>query len=219
MNNLTANFDRIYINGEWGRKQCSGPGSWHAPLVDAYVDTTVNFLRSVGLRGQCHAIDLGCGDFNIGSKLACACKSIHGIDISKEIVKYCKRKFSTERISFSCNDARTYNFEESDVIFIRQVFQHLSNQDIQLVLDNIAQRTNYLMLTEHIPAGNFTANADIQSGTPHTRLRVGSGVDIMKPPFSHQLEYLQGTLSYFAFGGDIRTTIYRTHRAMAKGKN
>ena len=210
MNDLASCFDHIYGNGLWGKKLYSGPGSWHAPLVEAYVDTTFNFLESEGLSGKCKAIDLGCGDFNIGSNIARKCESIWGIDISAKIIDYCRHAHERNGITFSCEDARTFTPRPCDVVFIRQVFQHLSNEDIQLILANISDSCRYIMVTEHLPWERFTANINIASGTPHTRMVLGSGVDIMQPPFEHSFTPFRETLNYYGFNGNIRTTVYRS---------
>ena len=209
MSELSNRFDRIYTNGLWGQPLCSGPGSWHKPLVDAYIDTVVNFLDSESLSGNCNAIDLGCGDFNIGSRIATKCESVEAIDISRQIIDHCKRSCLESNVTFTCADARTFTPGICDVIFIRQVFQHLSNRDIQQILSNISGVSHYIMITEHIPSGSFQANLDIESGTPHTRLAQGSGVDIMKGPFIHKLGFYKETLNYYGFGGNIRTCVFK----------
>jgi len=209
MNELSNCFDRIYTNGLWGQPLCSGPGSWHQPLVDAYIDTVVNFLDSESLSGKCKAIDIGCGDFNIGSRIAPNCRSVEAIDVSQQIIDHCRRSYFDDKVTFTCADARTFVPEICDLIFVRQVFQHLSNKDIQQILSNISGASRYVMITEHIPSGNFQANLDIESGTPHTRLTQGSGVDITQKPFIHKLALYKDTLNYFGFGGNIRTCVYK----------
>ena len=209
MSDLANRFDQIYANGLWGKQLSSGPGSWHEPLVNAYVDTIGTFLESERLSGVCNAVDLGCGDFNIGSKIAPKCKSIMAIDISQKVIDYCRNSFIQNGVTFICADARTFIPEECDIIFIRQVFQHLSNSDIQRILSNLNGVSGFVAITEHIPSDKFVANLDIESGTPHTRLSLKSGVDITQKGFKHNLALYKETLNYYGFGGNIKTSVYQ----------
>lgn len=208
MTTLSEAFNSIYQEGKWGSPLCSGPGSWHPPLVEAYIDCVKSFLKDQNLLKVAHAIDLGCGDFNIGSKLLSSLFRLKAIDIAPDIIRYCKTKFQGLPVEFTCGDARSIDLEDIDIVFIRQVLQHLSNSDIQQVLSNTGKSCRYLVVTEHIPAGNFIPNADIRSGNPSTRLARLSGVDIMQKPFRHTFKPIAELLSYYGFSGNIKTTAY-----------
>ena len=87
--------------------------------------------------------------------------------------------------------------------------QHLSNSEIQAILKKLRDY-KYLILTEHLPAGDFEPNVDIISGQG-TRLKKQSGLNIMATPFNFEVkeerELLKVTLDNHK--GIIATTIYK----------
>ncbi|MBO6631971.1 MAG: SAM-dependent methyltransferase, partial [Psychroserpens sp.] len=78
---------------------------------------------------------------------------------------------------------------------------HLSNKEIQQILPKL-KHFKYIILTEHIPEGDFTPNLDIISGQG-TRLKQGSGVDVLEEPFSYKFKR--------------STEIFRVRLSKAKG--
>ena len=93
-------------------------------------------------------------------------------------------------------------------MIIRQVFQHLSNKEI---LDTIKKLNayNYVIITEHIPNGDFITNIDIISGRG-IRLKKESGVDITKPPFNLKFKTQKDLVSLPSvnFVGVVKTTLF-----------
>jgi hypothetical protein len=63
-------FSKIYRSNTWGshadRPFCSGEGSTREGLVGPYCDKVRAFIQSQNIR---HVVDLGCGDFGVGSRL------------------------------------------------------------------------------------------------------------------------------------------------------
>jgi hypothetical protein len=95
-----------------------------------------------------------------------------------------------------------------DVLILRQVLQHLSNDDISKFTQSIPRGFSYLLLTEHLPSENdFLANRDKVSGTD-IRLGSGSGVVLTEPPFNMVFKSETTLLSVPQFGGSIVTTLY-----------
>jgi hypothetical protein len=95
-----------------------------------------------------------------------------------------------------------------DVLILRQVLQHLSNDDISKFTKSIPRVFSYLLLTEHLPSENdLLANKDKLSGTD-IRLGSGSGVVLTQPPFNMNFKSETKLLSVPQFGGSIVTTLY-----------
>jgi hypothetical protein len=95
-----------------------------------------------------------------------------------------------------------------DVLIVRQVLQHLSNDDILEFTRSIPPGFSYLLLTEHLPSKNdFLANLDKVSGND-IRLGSGSGVVLTEPPFEMNFKSETTLLSLPQFGGSIVTTLY-----------
>ena len=101
---------------------------------------------------------------------------------------------------------------EGDVVFIRQVFQHLSNAHIAAVIRKLHRCPRWIV-TEHLPAGSdFVANLDKHPGL-NIRLDApeagGSGVVLTAPPFNIRPAGEQILCEVPSYGGVIRTTAYR----------
>lgn len=80
------------------------------------------------------------------------------------------------------NEWGTDELPDADLVTIRQVLQHLSNEQISKILSKLS-KFKYVIITEHILLGDFTIpNLDKIPG-PHIRTKVFSSVIIDAPPF------------------------------------
>jgi SAM-dependent methyltransferase len=177
----TEVFERIYRTNAWGGargQHYSGRGSGerfavpHAAAVRA-------FMIGVGARS---VVDLGCGDFRIGSHLVGDHWTYTGVEIVGEVVKANHRRFGSEKVSFVQGDICEGGLPPADVCLVRQVLQHLTNDDIQRLLPHL-RAYPYVVVTEHMPTNMAQANVDKPRG-PGVRATMGSGVVLHEPPFS-----------------------------------
>ena len=177
-------FSCIYNEKLWGddgvSTYYSGSGSHDISQVKPYVDRVCQFLQS--LHQPAKIVDLGCGDFNIGKQLVGCCSDYHGCDIVEALIDYNRQHYAQSQVSFSCLDATTDKLPAGNVLLVRQVLQHLSNEAVMAICRQF-QQFDYVIVTEHVPAGNFIPNIDKPNG-PDSRLRFNSGVDITAPPFA-----------------------------------
>ncbi|MEJ6792606.1 MAG: class I SAM-dependent methyltransferase [Lacinutrix sp.] len=182
-----AAMAQVYSNYLWGNNNTlfySGEGS-HAPeLVKPYIDSVSSFLKSFKI--PLVVCDLGCGDFNIGSKLLQNTKKYIGVDIVPDLITYNNNTFKAEQLQFICLDIAVDNLPPGDCAILRQVLQHLSNKEIQQILSKLTQY-NYVVLTEHLPEGHFTPNKDIISGQG-IRLKKQSGINLLASPFNFKFK-------------------------------
>ena len=88
------------------------------------------------------------------------------------------------------------------------MLQHLSNAEIQSIVSKL-HGFKYVILTEHIPEGDFVPNKEIISGQG-TRLKKQSGIKLLAPPFNFKVKEEKQLLSVVLDGGQgvIVTTIY-----------
>ena len=180
-------FDDIYLSSAWGKgnnggKVYSGDGSHDPILVKPYQEAVLGFLQSLH---NPSVLDLGCGDFNVSGVLAPMSKHYFAVDVSQTVIDVNESKFAADNLTFLCMDAVAERLPEAEVVIIRQVLQHLSNDDIKHALSNcIGTTTKYLIVTEHLPRSDqFIANIDKPTGVG-IRLKLGSGVDLEQAPFS-----------------------------------
>lgn len=176
-------FSEIYRRGLWGGG--SGTGS-DERFSKAYCDFVVRFALERRVK---RVVDIGCGDFRVGRRIAEAGFEYIGVDVVQEIIQRLQSQFGGEGITFLCLDAITENPPAADLCLIRQVLQHLSNAEIARVLDNCRHYPQTLV-TEHLPVGrNIIPNKDKPHG-PDTRVYEHSGVFLDEPPFSLPTEIM-----------------------------
>jgi hypothetical protein len=209
-------FTNVYQNKLWGAASpenespfYSGPGSSDPQIVDPYVETVKRFFGSLPTKKN--AVDLGCGDFRVGSRIVDSFDSYTACDVVPELVHFNQEYWRHLQVEFRVVDLVKDEIPIGDVLILRQVLQHLSNDDISKFIPSIPRGFSYLLLTEHLPSENdFVANRDKASGTD-IRLGIASGVVLTQPPFNMRFKSEATLLSVPQFGGSIVTTLYEMH--------
>ncbi|MEM9075661.1 MAG: class I SAM-dependent methyltransferase [Bacteroidota bacterium] len=205
-----AAMEQIYeakLWGDNGENFYSGDGSHHPELVQPYVDRIQSFLKS--FENPLTVIDLGCGDFNVGVELVDYSKKYIAVDIVDDLVKFNQDKFQHPNLEFYCLDIAKDNLPTADCVVLRQVLQHLSNSEINRIVSKLYVY-QYVVLTEHLPLGDFTPNMDIISGQG-TRLKKQSGVNLCEAPFQFKPIELKQVVSLDVpnHGGKLITTLFQ----------
>ncbi len=178
-----AAMEQIYDKNLWGGDKdefYSGIGSHDPEILVPYIQTVGRFLTSFDT--PLTVCDLGCGDFNVGRQLAPLAKNYIGVDIVADLIEHNQKTFAKGNVSFQSLDIAKDRLPSADCAMIRQVFQHLSNDEVKQVLPKL-NSYKYVILTEHLPAESFVPNADIISGQG-IRLKKQSGIDLLVPPFN-----------------------------------
>lgn len=201
---------QIYQMKLWGDGQSdfySGNGSHDPEIVKPYIEVIVDFLRD--FENPITVCDLGCGDFNVGKELVKYVKKYVAIDIVEELIARNKEKFKAENLEFHCLDIAVDDLPNGDCVFIRQVLQHLSNAEVFSILQKLA-KFQYIIITEHLPQGDFIPNKDIISGQG-IRLKKQSGLNVLAPPFDFKIKEEKILLSISLNEGKevLQTTLYR----------
>lgn len=189
-------MNQIYDRHLWGGKDhdfYSGWGSHDSKIRKPYLDNVTSFLKS--FQESLTVCDLGCGDFNIGKQLVKHSKKYIAIDIVETLIERNKTLFKSDYLEFHCLDIAKDKLPNADCIILRQVLQHLSNVEIQRILEKLKDY-KYIIITEHIPIGHFIPNKDIISGQG-IRLKQNSGVDLLKPPFNLKINYAKHLTTYY----------------------
>jgi hypothetical protein len=203
-------MNQIYDMKLWGGNNFdfySGKGSHDSKIINPYLDVLIIFLNSYN--NSLVVCDLGCGDFNIGKHLTKYTRKYIAIDIVEKLINRNKKEYKEDNLEFYCLDITKDKLPYGDCIILRQVLQHLSNTEIQDVVKKIAVY-KYIILTEHIPLGNFTPNKNIVSGQG-IRLKQNSGVNVLEAPFNLKIKEQKNLEEHILENnkGRIVTTLYK----------
>jgi SAM-dependent methyltransferase len=177
-------FSKIYSDFVWGndnqRSFYSGTGSDDI-YAEPYAATINEFIKKHNIKSM---VDLGCGDFRVGNKIVSDNNVNYiGIDVVPELIAHNNKFFRNSSVRFLCKNIVRQKLPVADLCVIRQVLQHLSNDDILRVLKKCKQY-KYLIVTEHLPIDtDIVANVDKRSNE-HIRLNVNSGVYLNQSPFN-----------------------------------
>jgi 2-polyprenyl-3-methyl-5-hydroxy-6-metoxy-1,4-benzoquinol methylase len=177
-------FADIYRSHAWGsvedRPFCSGDGSIREEAVGPYCAMVRDFIAGNNIK---RVVDLGCGDFAVGSRLIGPAVHYVGVDVVPDLIHYNRQHFGDPGIEFRCINIIDDQLPQGDLCLVRQVLQHLSNAQILKTLKAL-RRYRYVIATEHVYAGaGLRRNRDKPQG-PGTRIPRRSGVFLESSPFN-----------------------------------
>ena len=179
--NLEKLFTKVYKYKLWGDSNSptfySGPGS-DFQTADVYIKTIKKFILENNISD---VIDLGCGDFRVSSKIITPSINYLGIDIVPKLINYNNKKYSNLQIKFIKSNIVDDDLPISELCLIRQVLQHLSNKEVDIILEK-CKKYKYVIVTEHVFIGDeVIPNLDKKAGDD---IRFNSGIFLDKPPFN-----------------------------------
>jgi SAM-dependent methyltransferase len=189
---LPAAFDEIYKKAYWRQgESLSGVGS-EGLWADLYCAAVEGLVSQYGFQ---YAVDAGCGDFRVGQQLAPLFQKYYAVDVSSFIIQKNILKFSDlPNVEFRQVNLVEQLVPRVDLIMIRQVMQHLTNQQISAILENFRlSGSAYLLVAEENPSKPFLPNKDLASHSVLTRIDIDSGVDVSSSPFGLKGKSLHGS--------------------------
>ena len=211
-------FTEIYEKNRWGGSRgefCSGSGTDNEQIVSAYISMISEQASSEGFSGLAF-VDLGCGDFRVGQRLLPLCSNYLGVDVVMPLIHRNQEKYGNATTRFLHLDIVGDELPGGDVCFVRQVLQHLSNEQIIKVLLKLI-KYEYVFITEHYPTDNDAIRRNMDK--PHggdVRVCDNSGVYLAEPPFELPVQALKQVLEVPGVGlgkgmdpGVIRTFLYK----------
>jgi len=193
-------MDQVYKMKLWGNNNAefySGSGSHQPKIIIPYIQIVTSFLCS--FKKPIRVLDLGCGDFNIGKNFVKYSDNYLAVDIVADLIKHNKENFSAENLEFKCLDIAVDDLPKADCVILRQVLQHLSNAEVKNIVGKLVN-FKYVILTEHLPLGDFNPNKDIISGQG-IRIKKQSGIDLLAAPFHLKIKEEKHLASYILENG------------------
>lgn len=180
-------MEQVYEMKLWGGRTSdfySGIGSHHPEIINPYIAIVNSFLTP--FKSPITVCDLGCGDFNVGKELVKHTKKYVAVDIVADLIAHNTEKFIADNLEFRCLDISLDDLPPGDCVLLRQVLQHLSNDEVQRIVNKLTD-FKYSIVTEHVPEGDFVPNKEIISGQG-IRLKKQSGINLLAPPFNFKVK-------------------------------
>lgn len=206
-------FTKIYEEGLWGRSKdqnqiyFSGSGSHEKHIYNIYIKKIFEFVQSLSKKPD--VVDLGCGDFFIGSQIREVCQNYIACDVVPELIEFNINKYSDLNVDFQVLDFVLDSIPKAKIVFIRQVLQHLSNEQILQLIPKLKDSFDYIVLTEHLPKSkDFIPNLDKPTGQ-NIRLGFNSGVVLTAPPFNLKVLKEEILCEVNEYNGIIQTILYK----------
>jgi hypothetical protein len=192
-------FENIYTRRLWGSGQggdgfFSGVGS-RGHAVYRYAEVIGHEIEGIakGLGRRVTVVDLGCGDFVVGSALIARVADIDyvGCDIVAAIVENHSAKYANERVTFRQVDIVKDALPDGDICLVRQVLQHLPNRDVTIILGKLSKYGAVYVSEGQPTVLEGEPNPDKPTGAGvrfDWRTGRGRGLEVDKPPFSMHVE-------------------------------
>lgn len=128
-------FSKIYQTHSWEGKSRSGPGSDPGNAVD-YLNILQNLLSKPDYVIQ-SVVDVGCGDWSLAKNINWLNINYTGIDIVPELIDQLNCNYASETIKFIHADLIKDNLPPADLLIIKDVLQHLSNESVKIFLSQL----------------------------------------------------------------------------------
>lgn len=180
-------FQRIYKNSVWGNGgdfAYSGPGS-DPNRVPEYIKFICDYINFYQIKSVC---DIGCGDFRIGSEIALQCTQTHftALDIVDEVIAQNRIRYAgLSNCDFQQIDIVQEKPKPAQLAIIREVFQHLSNENIKKSIQNF-DNFDEILICNNVLSLEGNVNAPHQDGAD---IRKGY-LDLSESPFALSVELL-----------------------------
>mgnify|MGYP006079512627 CR=1 FL=1 len=184
-------FNKLYSdNTMWKQNESySGPGS-DLKNTDYLIKNLPLFLEKNNIKS---IVDVPCGDFNFMKHIDLKDIKYRGYDISQNCINMCQ-KYKKDNITFQVLDITNQIIPQVDLVIVKDLFLHLSFQDINKALDNILKsKPKYLAVSKY-PQNEKNIDMDTGFGC-----RV---IDITNPPFNINYPIVDRIIYSHNYNGD-----------------
>ena len=149
VNNNKSVFENIYEKSLWNNGDATVPLSGPGSSLENTKDYS-NLLNKFIYDNECKSVlDLGCGDLTWISKTWFFNDNrikYTGVDVVEKIISSHRTKFPEKH--FLCKDITSYrDIDDVDIIIIRDVIFHLTNDEILSIFDNIKNKFKFIIIT------------------------------------------------------------------------
>lgn len=168
-------FGHIYASDHWD----GGSGVGSAP--DATEPYRRVLAEILGASDVGSVVDVGCGDWQLGSLVDWSGVDYLGLDVVPEVVERNGARFGSRGVRFSVLDGRQEALPAGDLLLAKDVLQHWPNADVSAFLGRALAQYRYCLITNDVESVHWTgpANQDIALGEWRT-------LDLESAPFAQR---------------------------------
>ncbi|MFZ4431578.1 MAG: class I SAM-dependent methyltransferase [Microthrixaceae bacterium] len=178
MSNPSEVFTRIYERNLWNGG--SGVGS-HPSQTAAYREVVE---RLVSCPEIASVVDVGCGDWQVGSLIDWTGVHYVGLDVVYGLVMDNQRRHHSDHVEFGVADARAPYLPPADLLLIKDVLQHWPTADVRQFLARNVDRYPYLLVTNDVAS-------EAHPTAVNTNIPLGGWrcIDLAAPPFNVEVAW------------------------------
>ena len=166
-------FTKIYAENGWGH----GSGEGSLPQnTEAYRIFLQQFIRERHIKT---VVDYGCGDWQFSRLIDWRNVQYLGLDVVDSLIEHHNSTYRTNNITFKAIDGIPEELPDADLILIKDVLQHWSNETILSFIPKLV-KYKYALITNCVNPKGMTDNQDTWDGCFHY-------MDLRKPPFSYDM--------------------------------
>jgi SAM-dependent methyltransferase len=166
---MKSTFERIYSENIW--RHGSGEGSL-LQHTKGYIAFLERFVREKKIRS---IVDFGCGDWQFSRFIDWGDAQYLGCDVVAQVIEANQTRYGARNIRFIEIPPHAPVLPSADLLIIKDVLQHWSNDQIKSFLP-VLRRYRYSLITNCVGASGVAVNSDIDTGDFRP-------LDIRKPPF------------------------------------
>lgn len=177
-------FEKIYKDKVWYKG--SGSGSLPENTIK-YRDFLQQYIKQNKITS---ILDLGCGDWQFMHLMDLSGIQYTGVEVVSWLVEENQKKWGAPNIRFVFGDAATIKLPDADLVILKDVLQHWSNNVIIEFFKKLRKYNHVLVNNTHEGYDlNARLNRDIENGQARP-------LDLSQAPFYYPIEELLRYQSY-----------------------
>jgi SAM-dependent methyltransferase len=154
---MKREFERIYERNSWGH----GSGEGSLPVhVRPYVAFLQNFMRE---RRIARVVDFGCGDWQFSKSIDWRGVDYRGFDVVGSVIATNRANYQTGQVSFHEIESADYDLPAADLLIVKDVLQHWSDESILEFLPRL-RAYRYSLITNCVNPRGETTHRPIADG-------------------------------------------------------
>lgn len=163
---LQNKFENIYEKSVWGKnwkgEGGSGKGDGTSPDSKMWIKYITDFIKEHNIKTLA---DLGCGDWKFSRFIPWEQLGVQyvGYDVVEKVVENNNKEYASSHVQFEHGDITTADVKGYNLVIIKDVLQHLSDEDVVKVLDKVLAQNKYVIIKNGYKFGSLTTRKNPQA--------------------------------------------------------